>query len=111
MRIESFVMRSNTTTVSPKNASSISSVVYKIPFTIWTQPGCSYCEKAKALLREMGELIGREYIIGRDITVAEFKEQGYTTVPQIWHGSRYIGGYSELASYLEETRGGFGDGI
>ena len=33
------------------------------------------------------------------------------TVPQIWWNDKHIGGFSELAEEIDNTRGGFGDGF
>jgi len=87
-------------------------------FTIYTQPNCSWCEKAKELLKRLGHIY-REVVIGRDISVREFYKiiEEYTDkklVPQIFTNpdgqhAQYIGGYDALAEYLENVAGGFGD--
>lgn len=73
---------------------------------------CSFCLRAKKLCERMG--LEYEY---KDIGYEKYKSEldgllteGYKTVPQIFRYKNYIGGYNELASELENTSGGFGDG-
>lgn len=65
---------------------------------VYTMDGCPYCEKAKALLT-------RRQVAYQEIRVpyeddAEWerleKISGLKTMPQIFHGDRLIGGYSDL---------------
>lgn len=58
---------------------------------------CAYCAAAKTLLNECGKHYEEEVI-----TMAEAKERGYQTVPQIWDGDTYIGGYTELHAKLSK---------
>lgn len=67
-------------------------------YRIITQPGCIWCDRAKALLTFMGQEFAEEPLTPE--TKPAFKAAGYTTVPQIWHGDRHIGGYTELAAEL-----------
>jgi glutaredoxin 3 len=72
---------------------------------------CSFCLRAKRLVEQRNIVY-----IWKDVddsTVAqELKDRigDYKTIPQIFRYGRYIGGYSELSSELENTAGGFGDG-
>ncbi len=73
---------------------------------------CAFCLRAKKLCERMG--LNYEY---KDIGYSKYKDEldsllteGYTTVPQIFRYGKLIGGYNELASELENTSGGFGDG-
>jgi glutaredoxin 3 len=67
--------------------------------TIYTRALCAYCNLAKRLLKERG-LVFREIDlttqpnIERDLVV----KTGQRTVPQIFIGDQFIGGYRELAS-------------
>jgi glutaredoxin 1 len=73
---------------------------------------CSFCLRAKKLCERMG--LKYEY---KDIGYEKYKNEldgllteGYRTVPQIFRYGKLIGGYTEFASELENTSGGFGDG-
>ena len=78
---------------------------------IYSQPGCTACESAKNLLKskkiEYQELI---------LNVGQVQEEGKTyvpvqhlkdrrpdakTIPQIFDGKHYIGGFKELQNYLK----------
>lgn len=69
-----------------------------------SKDNCPYCVKAKQLL----EKLNIEYIekkIGKDITREELLERvpNARSVPQIFIGTQNIGGYQELATYIENT--------
>ena len=78
---------------------------------IYTKDMCSYCVKAKHLLRELG-IPYAEYILSSGFgELAPAPNQRYVTkdmllerqpnaktVPQIWINGEYIGGYTELAA-------------
>jgi len=71
--------------------------------TIYSRPGCKWCETSKSLL----ELKGVEYnelMLDVDITVEQLKTlvPGAKSVPQIMSDEIYIGGYKELTRYLEK---------
>lgn len=78
--------------------------------TIWGTSACGWCKKAVKLCEDYK--LNHEYIlIDNQEKLAELQEiaPGTTTVPQIfWHG-KYIGGYTELAKEIENTRN-YGDG-
>lgn len=61
---------------------------------------CTYCDRAKALLRSRGieewNEIDVESLPGGWGELTE--RTGGTTVPQIYIGSRHIGGYDDLAA-------------
>lgn len=72
------------------------------------QPGCIFCEKAVKLAEDYK----LKYLY---VDITKFpeakqylKDKGYKTVPQIWHAGKHIGGYTEFASYVEATIGGYG---
>ncbi|AMO56434.1 glutaredoxin [Endozoicomonas montiporae] len=74
-------------------------------FTVFGRPGCGFCVRAKQVLedRQLPFLyvdIHAEGISKDDLekTVGKPVE----TVPQIFHGQRYIGGYTELEAYLKD---------
>jgi len=74
-------------------------------FLIYTKPSCIYCDKAKYLLQEKG-LEYEEIKITADNRQELFDEislltgRAPTTVPQIFDGDNYIGGFNELDKCL-----------
>lgn len=82
--------------------------------TIYTKDNCPFCTKAKMLFKNRN-IEYKEYIIVADInSISATDKQFYVTrndllakaphaktVPQIWLDDTYIGGYTELAKYLE----------
>lgn len=77
---------------------------------IYSQPNCTYCEQAKALLKskhiEYTELIlnvgqkqepGKTYV---PLTHLKDKLPTAKTVPQIFDGKHHIGGFQELQKWL-----------
>lgn len=77
----------------------------KPKITIYTTDMCPYCHAAKELLGQKGaafEEIDVSYSpkLRQEMTV---KSGGRTTVPQIWIGSRHVGGCDDL--HALEDRG------
>ena len=77
--------------------------------TVWTRDDCVYCSLAKKGLRN------RQYQVDeRNIYKIWSKEDllkvvpDAKTVPQIFIRNKYIGGYSELMTYFEETTSNYG---
>ena len=72
--------------------------------TIYSRPGCKYCEQSKTLLESKG-LEYNELMLDVDITVEQLKKlvPGARSVPQIMKNNYYIGGYKELVRYLDES--------
>lgn len=64
--------------------------------TIYTRPGCPYCESAEELLASKG--VAFEEIDGSGKRRAEMvsRAHGNNTFPQIFIGSHYIGGCDDL---------------
>ena len=74
---------------------------------------CSYCKKAKELVESLSLPLSYKDVEADgvyDELSARKPEGASKTIPQIWWHDRYIGGYTELATEIENTRGGFGDG-
>ena len=68
---------------------------------IFTKPGCPFCAKAKALLKEKG-LSYEEIVLGRDAsTVAVRAITGRATAPQVFIGGKHIGGSDDLEAYFK----------
>ncbi len=74
---------------------------------MYTTPVCPYCVRAKALLKRKGIEQITEIDVSRDAAIREDMMQkagGKRTVPQIFIGSRHIGGCDDL--YALDSAGG-----
>ena len=76
---------------------------------VFSKPSCPNCVKAKKLLDDRG-VVYETKELGVDITPDElfehFDNLGLDrprTAPQIFLAGEYIGGYDQLAKYIEET--------
>ena len=83
-------------------------------FTILTKNDCSWCDKAKKLLKSRN-IIFKELEIPYSLSRNEFydiaeKYNTTKTVPKIFNGKELIGGYEDLQEYIENGLGGFGEG-
>ena len=69
--------------------------------TVWSKNNCSNCDQAKALLTSKG-IQFEEKKIGDGWTKEELLEAVPTarTVPQIFLGEEYVGGFTELRQKL-----------
>lgn len=68
-------------------------------YIIKTRNNCQWCEKAKALMDDVGiayEVQHHE----TDADFAGFRAAGFKTFPQIFCDGRQIGGYSDLVAHL-----------
>ena len=68
--------------------------------TVYTTPVCGYCQAAKRLLQQRG-LTFREVDLEKDPALRMKLSQengGYRTVPMIFIGAEFVGGYTELAA-------------
>lgn len=66
--------------------------------TVYTTPICAYCQAAKRLLTQRG-LAYKEVDLAKDpdLRVKLSNENGgYRTVPMIFVGKEFIGGFTEL---------------
>ena len=70
-----------------------------IKYIIYTQKNCEYCDQAKALLDEAGEVY-EERVLDNLPKIKRFKEAGHKTVPQIF---LHIGGFTELEDFMFPT--------
>jgi glutaredoxin 3 len=68
---------------------------------VWSKNNCSYCDQAKALLNSKG-IQFEEKKIGEGWTREQLLEAVPTarTVPQIFLGEEYVGGFTELKQKL-----------
>jgi glutaredoxin len=71
---------------------------------IYTKDNCSYCVKAKNLLR-LVEIPYVESIIGQDITREDFIDlfPEHRSMPLIFINGEKVGGYNELLDHLERN--------
>lgn len=68
------------------------------PVTIYSTTYCGYCALSKDLLRNMGVLFDEVDVTGDDDARDRLVKMtgGKRTVPQIWVGEEYVGGYQDL---------------
>lgn len=65
--------------------------------TIYTTSICPYCMMAKRLLNKKGAKFDEIDVGGKPALRSEMQEKsGRYTVPQIWIGSRHVGGCDDL---------------
>ena len=69
---------------------------------VWSKDNCPFCVKAKSLLQLKG-VDFEERKIGLDWTKEQLLEQvpSARSVPQIFIGDKYIGGYDKLTEYFD----------
>jgi len=72
-------------------------------FTIYTRPDCSFCIKAKNLLKDKGDEYKEINIYEVTGALQYIKDKGFKTVPQIFLDNNHIGGYTELLNYYDEN--------
>jgi glutaredoxin 3 len=67
--------------------------------TIYTMANCPYCVRAKGLLSQRGISFKEVFVPEEDDAQWDelFKRSGLRTMPQIFHGEKLVGGYSDLA--------------
>jgi glutaredoxin len=72
--------------------------------TVWSKDHCSFCDQAKALLKQRG-IEFEERKIGHGYTKEQLLEAVPTarTVPQIFLDDKLIGGFTELRSHLQKV--------
>lgn len=74
-------------------------------FTIFGHDACGFCRQAKAVLESKNLEFRYVNIHEEGISPADLAEtvgKPVNTVPQIFHGKDYVGGYQELMQYLEQ---------
>lgn len=71
-------------------------------WVIWGRPGCSYCDKALALLKEKGQTF-QKFDVRQNPVLVDFMEASGMplTVPQVFLNGHLIGGYDELSTILD----------
>ncbi len=72
---------------------------------IYSKPNCTYCDKAKSLVKKLG-MTYEEKIFGKDFQTPEelYEAVGkqVRTMPQIKIDGELIGGYNQLVEYFAE---------
>ena len=69
--------------------------------TLFTKPGCPFCAKAKATLKD-NNIAFEEIVLGTDATSVSLKAvTGETTVPQLFVDGKHIGGSDALVAYVK----------
>lgn len=70
------------------------------PVTIYTTPTCGYCRAAKQLLDDKGVLYTHVDLTQKPAAVREalIARTGHRTVPMVFVGEHFVGGYTELAT-------------
>ena len=72
-------------------------------FKIFTKDNCSWCTKAKEILKE-NNIEYKEHNIDEDHTSKMvLKALRLKTVPQIWNDDLHLGGYRQLESWIGEN--------
>ena len=72
---------------------------------VWSQENCSYCKSAKDLLKTYGfEVEERKIGEGENYTKKDLLDAvpHARSVPQIFVGNKYIGGFNELRRLLTD---------
>lgn len=75
--------------------------------TVYSKPNCPFCVRAKMLLDKHGVGYVEESAVDKREALIEAvtKATGQPpkTVPQIWIGETYIGGYTELEAHFKKS--------
>ena len=72
---------------------------------------CSFCLRAKALAaRHNIQYEWRDTDDDATLNELKIKLPDVKTIPQIWWHGKYIGGYEDFATEVQNTLGGYGDG-
>jgi glutaredoxin-like protein len=77
-----------------------------LDITVFTRKGCSFCVRAKGMLRDAG-LDFEELVLNRDYRESSLRAvAGSTTVPQVFVNGERIGGSDELERWLAARAAG-----
>lgn len=74
-------------------------------FTVFGHNQCGFCKQAQAVLNQKQLAFKFINIHEEGITPADLEKtigEPVSTVPQIFHGEKYIGGYEALMAYLND---------
>lgn len=71
-------------------------------WTIYTKDYCPYCDLAKTLIKDLGYTYEEIDVTEDTDTLSKIVEQTHMrTVPQIFLGGTFIGGYTQLRSAVD----------
>lgn len=78
--------------------------------TIYGNQLCGWCRKAKSLAEQYNLKVNWKDTDDQE-NLNELKQRipDVKTIPRIWWDDRYIGGYEDFATEIENTLGGFGE--
>ena len=74
---------------------------------VYTTPICPYCSNAKKLLQSKGvsfEEIGMHDMTSGERRALMQKTNNYRTVPQIFIGDTFVGGFDELNQFNQQGK-------
>ena len=71
-------------------------------FYVISREDCSWCDKAIEALNSRGEAVRVSLYTEHPMIGKLMGKAGLKTVPQIWYDNQYIGGCTELFSYLDK---------
>lgn len=73
---------------------------------IWSINNCPYCSQAKNFLKQKGIAYEERNIQNGEWTKVQLLESvpNARTVPQIFLGDKYIGGYDKLVEYFKKEQ-------
>ena len=74
----------------------------KLKYKIYTRSDCGFCHAAKRLLESKGLEYEEVDIDCDQNSRVMLKAKGYKTVPVIYMGEEYIGGYTDLQATFKE---------
>ncbi len=67
---------------------------------VYIKEGCPFCVRAMTLLGDKGIDFEQISVVGKDEEYEELKKRtGMQTVPQIFIGDTFIGGYQEMSAF------------
>jgi len=75
-------------------------------FTVYGRPGCMYCHYAVKLLKNNDISFDYIDIYKSNLSKSDVSKkinQPVQTMPQILHGEHYVGGCTELMSYVKSA--------
>ena len=68
-----------------------------------SKPDCPWCDKAIDYIQSKGESCQVYLFDEHPMIVKLMKKANLNTVPQIWCGTEYVGGYEGLTEWLKKT--------
>jgi glutaredoxin 3 len=73
--------------------------MFSAPVTLYTWANCPFCVRAKNLLKSKNISFEEINLDGKDEELKALRERtGFRTVPQIFVGEEFVGGFTELAA-------------